>query len=327
MNPICLNSSDPSIVNEPACTSRRLVCALLIITTIGALIGAGVGLGGFGAQQGWWSAGTLSHLSQTNSTIIMAAGGGGGIVFLIIGIVGSVKNRQTSSRQQNDHNEGIEHNSVVSSKSEKNIGIASTIETHGGLIYGANAWQIWNVEVLDNVPDAPEIHWDDTDPYFNEAFRENYALLYIPERIRVNGVEKKLTLKIFQEISSGSFGCFCQFVEGQFRDSTAPGWVLVSKKVIPECRSKNYDTQKEMVETKGFSMLHILEAAALNLMVEAFTGEKLYGKAPLTYTRCVEKVNGKYPVLVGGFDSAGLQISSFCIGESFEGVACAMREF
>ena len=91
MTPICPNSSDPSIVNEPVCTSRRLVCALLIITTIGALIAAGLGLGGFGTQQGWWSAGMLSHLSQTNSMILMGSGGGIAGIALIGFIIALVR--------------------------------------------------------------------------------------------------------------------------------------------------------------------------------------------------------------------------------------------
>ena len=79
---------------------------------------------------------------------------------------------------------------------QNNTGTASTVEPHNGLIYGTDAWKrIWNVEVLDDVPAVPEIRWDDNDPHFNEAFRKNYVLLYIPERIRVNGKEKDLTLK------------------------------------------------------------------------------------------------------------------------------------
>ena len=74
MNPICLNPSNPSIENTPACISRKMEFVLLTITTIGALV-AGAGLSSFGAQQEWWSTGTLSHLSQTNSIILMGSGG------------------------------------------------------------------------------------------------------------------------------------------------------------------------------------------------------------------------------------------------------------
>ena len=67
--------------------------AILIIVGIGGLVAAGFGLGAFGTQQGWWVAGSLSTLGQIDAIIMMAAGGGGGIAFLVVGIVGSVKNK------------------------------------------------------------------------------------------------------------------------------------------------------------------------------------------------------------------------------------------
>jgi hypothetical protein len=67
--------------------------AILIIAGIGGLTVAGVGLGGLGAQQGWWQARMLSHLTHIHSIIMMAAGGSGGILSLIIGISGSANNK------------------------------------------------------------------------------------------------------------------------------------------------------------------------------------------------------------------------------------------
>ena len=68
--------------------------AIVIILGLGGLAVAGIGLGGY-LQTGF-----LSSLGQVNSIIMMAAGGGGGIAFLIIGIVGSVKNRQKTTHVQ-----------------------------------------------------------------------------------------------------------------------------------------------------------------------------------------------------------------------------------
>jgi hypothetical protein len=79
--------------NNPSSKLRTFWFAILIIVGIGGLAVAGVGLGGFGVQQGWWQAGALSHLDQIHSIIMMAVGGGGGILSLIIGIIVSVKNK------------------------------------------------------------------------------------------------------------------------------------------------------------------------------------------------------------------------------------------
>ena len=311
-------SSDSHIVKNEPSKGKTIGFAIVIILGLGGLAVAGVGLGGY------LQAGSLSSLGQVNSIIMMAAGGGGGIVFLIIGIVGSVKNRQTSSHQQNDHNEGIEQGSVVnpkntkaSSKPEKHTGIASTVETQGGLIYGADAWNIWNVEVLDVVPPVPRV----------DLSKKDKVLLYIPQRVRVDGKEQNLTLKTLKEISGGSFRYFSESVEQQFGDSTAAGWVLIDKTVLPESRAQNYETQKKMVEEKGCHLPSVLEAIVLNLMVFAFTGERLYGQDPWTYTRCAEKVDGKYPVVVGGFGSAGLYVHIIHFDYDHYGAACALRKF
>jgi len=57
---------------------------------IGGLAVAGVGAGGY------FQAGALSNLGQVNAIIMMAAVGGGGLILLIVGIVSSVKNCQTT---------------------------------------------------------------------------------------------------------------------------------------------------------------------------------------------------------------------------------------
>ena len=62
--------------------------ALTIIVGIGGLAVCGAGL------VGYFHVGALSNLSQVNAIIMMAAGGGGGVIFLTVGIVGSIKNRQ-----------------------------------------------------------------------------------------------------------------------------------------------------------------------------------------------------------------------------------------
>ena len=198
--------------------------------------------------------------------------------------------------------------------------------TQGGLVYGADAWSIWGAEVLDRVPPAPSIDWDANDPYFNEAYRDNYVFLYIPQRIRVSGKEKDLTLQTLREISGGPFRFFTNSVAEEFGDSTSHGWVLVSKKVIPDSRSKSYQIQKDMVEgQEGFRMPHALEAIVLNLMVFAFTNERLYGESPLTYTRCVETFHRLYNVVVGGFVSDGLSVDDDRFDSDDVGVA-ALRK-
>jgi hypothetical protein len=69
--------------NEPT-QAKTIGFAIAIIIGIGGLAVAGVGVGGY--------LGAISGLNQVNSIIMIAAGGAGAITFLIVGIVGSVKN-------------------------------------------------------------------------------------------------------------------------------------------------------------------------------------------------------------------------------------------
>jgi hypothetical protein len=283
------HSSNHTIVKNKPSTRKTIGFAIVTILGLGSLVAAGVGLGGY------LQAGSLSSIGQVNSIIMMSACGGGGIVFLVVGIVGSVKNCQRKSLQNMRD-------------------VVSTIDTKGGLIYGADAWKIWNVEVLDKVPELPNV----------DLSQKDKILLYIPQRVRVNGKEKDFNLKTLIEIQHDRFKYFSPIVENQFQHTTAAGWALIDKAVIPESRSQDYETQKTMVESKGGRLPSVLEAIVLNLMVFDFTGERLYGHDPCTFTRCAEKVNGKFPVVVGDFTPDGLNVSCYTTYSPY-GVACAYQ--
>jgi hypothetical protein len=324
--------------------------AIAIIVGIGGLAVGAAGLAGY------FHVGALSNMAQVDAIIMMAVGGGGGIILLIIGVVGTVKNRQSSSPQRHgdvhvDSERGdATRKSGSTGRTEiigsidtqdgsvyepeaweiRNVGVLDVvssvprvglskkdIDTQDGSVYGPEAWKIWNVKVLDAVPSVPRV----------DLSKKDKVLLYIPQKIRVHGEEQNFTLNVLKKISDGPFNYFCKCIEEQFGDNAAPGWVLIDKNVIPQSRNENYETQKRMVEARDCSMPSVLEAVVLNLMVFAFTGERLYGKEAWTYTRCIEKVAGIYPVLVGGFGSDGLDVSTYCgFFDGRYGVACVRRK-
>jgi hypothetical protein len=296
------------------------------LKTYGFAIAIIVGIGGLavGANglAGYFHVGALSNMAQVDAIIVMAAGGGGGTILLIIGVVGTVKNRQTSSHQRDGdiHVDAERSGATRKSGSTGRAEIIKSIDTQDGSVYGPEAWKIWDVEILDVVPPAPQV----------DLSKKDKVLLYIPQRIRVHGKEQDFTLKALKEISGGPFRYFGKKVEAQFGDKMAPGWVLIDTNVIPESKNKDYETQKKMVEARGCSMPSVLEAVVLNLMVFAFTGDRLYGQEPWTYTRCTEIVDGQHPVVVGGFGSVGLDVnfvSSYDFYDGYFGAACALRKF
>ena len=88
------NSSCFHALKNPSPGCKTLGCALVIILGIGGMVIAGLGL------RGYLQVGSLSDLSQVHAIITMGVGGAGGILFLIAGIVGLVKNCQSSDREE-----------------------------------------------------------------------------------------------------------------------------------------------------------------------------------------------------------------------------------
>jgi hypothetical protein len=109
-------------------------------------------------------------------------------------------------------------------------------------------------------------------------------------------------------------------------------WVLMTRDILPDSRDKTYDAQKALVAAHAsslglpYEMPHTLSAATAILLHHARTGERLYTDDPFTYTRCQEKVLGnKYPVLVGGFGPASLDVCGSYVDDISRGVACCRK--
>ncbi len=289
--------------SPPLLKWKPYVFAIAIIVGMGGVAVGAVGL-----------AGVLSNRAQVNAIIMMAAGGGGGTILLIMGIVGIVHNQQSSSQQQVDS----KRSGATHADSARRTEIIRSIDTEGGLVYGPQAWRIWDVEVLDTVSQRPQIDLKEGDK----------VLLYIPNSIRVNGTEQLLTLKVLKEISGGPFKRLNEYVERKLGDNIAPGgWVLIDRKVLPDSQGQAYEVQNKRVQDKGCSIPSMLDAVVLNLMVFAFTQERVYGEG--TYTHCREIIEGKYPVVVGDFAPDGLDVFFNQLGDNRNccGIACALWNF
>lgn len=187
------------------------------------------------------------------------------------------------------------------------------VVSQGASLYGPASWEIWNIEVLDDVPAVPKVEWN----------QKNRVLLYIPHRVRVHGEEQDFCASVLRKIRPDLLRLDA-IVEREFGDKVAPGWVYIDKDVLVESRGKNYEIQKSLVEGQGARLPSFLEAIALNLMAFAFTEERLYGE--FTYVRCSEKVEeDQYPVVVGGFGSRGIEVHSISDDSVYFGAACARR--
>lgn len=331
----------------PTAPSSKLKTYGFAIAIIIGTAGLAIGIAGLA---GYCHVGTLSNWRKLDAIIMMTVGGGGGVILLIIGFIGTIKNRQIGNRQQQHNNVSstskdsgahrvtplsLPSNTTHSVSSDPaSSGVTSTISVPVSpvpgsatrildsteSVYGSKAWKRWkNVDILDAAAPVPTTV---------DLSKKDKILLYIPQRVRFSNKEQDFNLNTLKEIAGDSFRFFSSITKKQFGDRPGPGrWVLIDKTVIPESRGKTYEAQQKMVEERGCSLSSALEIVTLNLMVFGLTGERLYGQEPWTYIRCLEKVDGQHPVIVGGFSSSGLTVSCSTFNIANDGVSCVQRKF
>jgi hypothetical protein len=106
-------------------------------------------------------------------------------------------------------------------------------------------------------------------------------------------------------------------------------WVLMTNDVLPGSRSQTWDNQKALVakyRSQGYELPSCIDVAASLFLEYVQTEKRFYPDSPCTCTRCVELVSQKYPVVLGGFTAAGLDVTgNVCVNEAY-GVG-AVRKF
>ena len=118
----------------------------------------------------------------------------------------------------------------------------NSFDTIGGfvsnkkIIYGKDALNdIWNVEILDQVPEVPAFDWNKIDPFFGQAYRENYLLFYKPGRVRKYHKELNFSLNALEKVSGIKFSHCGAALRKQFGNDCSSGtWLLASKKNNPK---------------------------------------------------------------------------------------------
>jgi HEAT repeats len=190
--------------------------------------------------------------------------------------------------------------------------------------------------------DGPCPFWPKKLFWPHKKVRDTHLLVLIPAT--VDGVP--LTLNRLEELikhpKNGGhrteYRHYREYTKAQIGAASPPRsyWVLMTRDVLPDSRSKTYEAQKEMVVAHAgrvglpYELPHAIEAATAILMHHARGGERLFGENPWTYTRCQEVGHG-FPVTVGGFSSGGLcvvyghrhDVSSF---HYYDGASC-LRKF
>ncbi len=206
------------------------------------------------------------------------------------------------------------------------------------IAFGKKEWETYFGDVGQVPPLPKDIHktLKSRCPFRpEETVEKTHMLVLIPKT--VNG--KPLTLKTLDElVKAPKAGHATQYryiwekiINEHGDQATAqPHWVLMTKDVVPESRNKSYVDQQALIAecakktNINYEVPCVLDTAICIFMHSISLGERLFTDKPWTYTRCQEKVQG-YHIVVGGFSSAGLDVS-LALDDVNVGVA-ALRKF
>ncbi|MGH7238749.1 MAG: F-box-like domain-containing protein, partial [Candidatus Saccharimonadales bacterium] len=204
----------------------------------------------------------------------------------------------------------------------------------GEVAFGKQQWAKYFGDVGDEPPLPDNIHaiLSSKCPIWPDKYvAQTHMLVLIPATIKqttvVDGKETEtiipLTLnslgtlmKAYKKLGYTTQYDYINFGAVSDHSTTSPNkssWVLMTKDVIPESRSKSYDDQKAQVlslcekSTIEYQLPNVLDAATCIFMKYVTSGICLYSDDPWTYTHCLEQTDGP-PIAVGCFTSLGLNV-------------------
>jgi|GEM_PF-1777286 len=330
------------------------------LKTYGFILAIIVGVGGLAAggagAAGYFQIGALSNMDQIDAIIMMAAGGGGGLIFLIIGIVRTVKN------QKMDHGPSIPiENQADNLQAPLNLHqlklaritfSANTFkgEIRGDQRFGKAEWEKYFGEV-GKEPPLPE----DIDDILNSPcpFSENesvkvkdtHMLVLIPATVNGENLTLDKLGELIKNPKCGRKARYRYYDDSETKKQCGQEkigvsrWVLMTKDVLPGSKGMSLQSQRKLVsEYKDYHVPQIAEASVCILMEYIQSGTYLFSASKAkpdspsasTYTLCEEtlKYTSKvdYSVMVGAFDTDEFAIhTTVVITEPDRGVAALRR--
>jgi hypothetical protein len=170
-----------------------------------------------------------------------------------------------------------------------------------------------------------------------KTVRETHLLVLIPETIDkiVDGEREiiPLTLENLDKLiksTEESEGVGYEFIpdlvieESEYWPVENSHWVLMTKHILPGSENMSYDNQKQMVESAGYVVPNILEAATAILLQYVCSKLRYFSDDPWTYTRCAEEIYCT-PLIIGGFTKNGLLININDFDDKHFGIAGLLK--
>jgi hypothetical protein len=212
--------------------------------------------------------------------------------------------------------------------------------TASRMVFGAKEWRHYYGEV----GEEPVLPYDieatlnaSCSFWHGKKVRDTHLLVLIPATVDRAPFTLNLLKELIEHPKNGGYRTQYRYYSDNIRaqigaaSPQASYWLLMTCDVLPWSRRKTYSGHKKLVANHArrtslpYEVPKALEAATAILTHHAQNGERLYGDNPWTGTRCQELMlhpsSRECPVVVGGFDSSGLDVVDVNFGIYDNGVA------
>jgi hypothetical protein len=194
--------------------------------------------------------------------------------------------------------------------------------------FGPKEWFIHFGKHLRNVPRLPpniaEILSSPCPFWPSKKVHETHLLVLVPETVGGQSLNLTTLGQLVKKPLKGPATQYLHFNLGANTDPAAPSshWVLMTRYVIEGSRRKSYPDQQTLLSQKGlYAAPTILDATVCIFMEHIRSGIRLYPDSPSTFTRCQEKYDADWQLVVGDFNSGGLTVDYDGIDGEIHGVA------
>ena len=209
-----------------------------------------------------------------------------------------------------------------------------TSKTIPAQAFGALKWaQYFDVQVVEPPlpPDIDQILAGPCPIFPGKKVSETHFLTLIPEGMTLEKLET-LVCNSRQGNKIGFRDKSNSFEQHKKTPAGKTHWALITNDVIPGSRKKTWKDQQTLAgpyRSQGYEISSLIDVATSLLLEYVQTGRRFYTDSPYTWTRCVEQyVSGssQYPMVVGGFASAGLFVDYDVVyGSECNGVGLARK--
>jgi hypothetical protein len=186
--------------------------------------------------------------------------------------------------------------------------------------FGPKEWFIHFGKHLKNVPRLPpdiaEILSSPCPFWPSKKVHETHLLVLVPETVDGQPLTLKTLVELVKKVLQEPSTQYSNFHLGEYTDPDAlpSHWVLLTRDVIEGSHSKSYPDQQTLLSQKCHGVYvvpTILDATVCIFMEYVRSGTRLYSDSPsYIFTRCQEKYNANWQLVVGGFASGDLGIYS-----------------